>query len=65
MGMTESQAEAWGDDTDSRRARCAGDEARSSNLLSCMMVLNLWMTSSSGEVGRRGCPGHLQPQIPQ
>ena len=24
-----------------------------------------WMTSSSGEVGRRGCPGHLQPQIPQ
>ena len=33
MGMTESQAEASGDDTDSRRARCAGDEARSNNIL--------------------------------
>ena len=35
MGMTESQAEAWGDDTERRQARCAGEEARSNNILSC------------------------------
>ena len=32
--MTDSQAEAWGDNTERRRARCAGDEARSNNILS-------------------------------
>ena len=61
MGMTESQAEACGDDTDSRRAHCAGDEVRSNSADGPQS----WMTSSSSEVGRRGCPGHIQPQIPQ
>ena len=32
--MTESQAEAWGENTEGSRARLAGDEERSNRILS-------------------------------
>ena len=55
--MTESQAEVWGDDTDSDGH--AVPVTKLGQTTSSADGPQSWMTSSSGEVERQGCPGHL------
>ena len=64
VGITESQAEAWGEDTERSRAQLAGEEVWSK------IILNWWssimgMTVAFGGEEHRLCPVNQYPPSPQ